>query len=524
MPPAGLAPLGRQVALDLLGCSPQALADAGQVAQAFREAARAAKATVVAEAWHDFPGGGISGVLVLAESHLAVHTWPESGYAAVDGFMCGPLAQPEAIALPLAASLGAASLRSQVWARGLRAAWPPLPEAEAGAGGGSAEVEARLKEAMAERDARLFAQNNALATQAAALAAQAKALQTREERFRALSFAALEGVAIADGGQLVEVNEAFLQLMGLSWREEALGQPVEAFLAPEALEAHAQLLAQEQPKPLDLMAQRPDGSLVPVELHLRQLYFDDKVLQVTVFRDATERRRLERMREAFVAVVSHDLKNPLGALAASIEGLNESVRPQLRLGEAAEEDLAFFLDTAQKSIARLLRLTNELLDDERLLWGRSPLKQSHFEVGPLLEEACDTMLALAQASGVRLGVEAPPLPLVADRDRLLQVLTNLLGNAIKFSPPGGQVLVRAEAEPGALRLVVEDEGRGIPADKLEAIFERFTQVELADATDKGGSGLGLAICRSIVKRHGGRIWAERRPGGGSRFVLHLPQG
>lgn len=128
MGPSGDAvpPLGQQLALDLMGCQPEALRDAAGVEAALREAAQAAGATVVAAALHAFPGGGVSGVLVLAESHLAIHTWPEAAYAAVDGFVCGGQTQADGLVGPLVRALGANRWRSAAWQRGLDAPWPPM--------------------------------------------------------------------------------------------------------------------------------------------------------------------------------------------------------------------------------------------------------------------------------------------------------------------------------------------------------------------------------------------------------------
>jgi signal transduction histidine kinase len=132
------------------------------------------------------------------------------------------------------------------------------------------------------------------------------------------------------------------------------------------------------------------------------------------------------------------------------------------------------------------------------------------------------MRAAATLAGVTLHVGDGHGALWADPDRVLQTLTNLLSNAIKFSSAGGAVWLDADARDGEIVFVVRDEGRGIPPDKLELIFERFQQVDSSDAREKGGTGLGLAICRSIVDQHGGRVWAESAGGRGSRFQFTLP--
>jgi CheY-like chemotaxis protein/anti-sigma regulatory factor (Ser/Thr protein kinase) len=144
------------------------------------------------------------------------------------------------------------------------------------------------------------------------------------------------------------------------------------------------------------------------------------------------------------------------------------------------------------------------------------------DASELAHQSVDVMSAMAEKAGVRLYAWADRQPLEADPDRILQVLTNLLSNAIKFSPAGGEVALTTERREGEVVFRVRDQGRGIPADRLESIFERFSQVDSSDARDKGGTGLGLAICRSIVQQHGGRIWVESTVGEGSTFTFTLP--
>src|SRR5262249_7091440 len=151
-----------------------------------------------------------------------------------------------------------------------------------------------------------------------------------------------------------------------------------------------------------------------------------------------------------------------------------------------------------------------------------PLRGRLYDAAALRHQAGDEMGGLAEKAGVPLVVEAQPLPLWVDPDRVVQTLTNLLSNAVKFSPPRTTVWVRVGLSGKEAVFAVRDQGRGVPAEKLESIFERFQQVDASDSRQKGGTGLGLAICRSIVQQHGGRIWVESRPGEGSTFSFTLP--
>jgi signal transduction histidine kinase len=170
----------------------------------------------------------------------------------------------------------------------------------------------------------------------------------------------------------------------------------------------------------------------------------------------------------------------------------------------------------------LVRLINEILDLERIQSGREPFNFRPVQLAEIVRQAIDGMMPVAEASGVQLVHDSTQIEIYSDPDRLLQVLTNLLSNAIKFSPGGATVSVLLRPDPQGITLSVIDQGRGIPADKLEAIFGRFQQIHDSDSRLKGGSGLGLAICRTIVLQHSGRIWAERNLECGSTFHVFLP--
>ncbi|WP_420239444.1 ATP-binding protein [Telmatobacter bradus] len=219
---------------------------------------------------------------------------------------------------------------------------------------------------------------------------------------------------------------------------------------------------------------------------------------------------------AMVATVSHELRTPLTSIHGALGLLSSGM-----LGPLSEKATKLLLIALNNS-ERLLRIINDILDLERMQNGREPLDFRPMQLEDLVRQAIDGITPVADSVHVRLLSECPPVQLVADPDRLLQVLTNLLSNAVKFSPENGVVTIRAAAGPEEVQISVLDEGRGIPTDKLESIFDRFQQVESTDARQKGGSGLGLTICRTIVVQHGGRIWAERNAGHGSCLHLSLP--
>ncbi|HTE18876.1 MAG TPA: ATP-binding protein, partial [Armatimonadota bacterium] len=183
---------------------------------------------------------------------------------------------------------------------------------------------------------------------------------------------------------------------------------------------------------------------------------------------------------------------------------------------------ARLLDLAVRNTDRLVRLINDFLDLERMSAGRAPMQMGPVTADALVAEAFEAVRGEAERCGVPLRADVPPIEFRADADRMVQVLVNLVANAIKFSEPGAEVLVTAEDRGSDVLFQVRDRGRGIPADKLELVFERFRQVDGSDARDKGGTGLGLPIARSIAQGHGGRMWVASEWGRGSTFFFTVP--
>ena len=262
---------------------------------------------------------------------------------------------------------------------------------------------------------------------------------------------------------------------------------------------------------------RPDGSSFPVEFTLTPMQVQGSGSgSVLNFRDVSQRQALDRMKDEFVSTVSHELRTPLTSIRGSLGLLSTGL-----LGEVNEK-AANLLRIAVNNSDRLVRLINDILDLERMESGRAPLSFRTCSLSELAQQAIEAVTPVADNASVKLVLRTSAIEFVADPDRLQQVITNLLSNAIKFSPPDSTVTVSIEQSEEGVSLSVADEGRGIPADKLETIFDRFQQVDASDSRQKGGTGLGLAICRTIVDQHGGRIWAEQNPICGSNFRMFLP--
>ena len=240
----------------------------------------------------------------------------------------------------------------------------------------------------------------------------------------------------------------------------------------------------------------------------------------------THRSELDTLKDEFISTVSHELRTPLTSIRGALGLLSSGI-----IGDVDAKALNL-LRIAVTNTDRLIRLINDILDLERMESGRAPLQIRRCSLRDLAQQAIDTMTAMADANTVHLALEPSTVAQAAypealffdgDADRILQVLTNLLSNAIKFSPAASTVRVHTEAASDSILLKVVDEGRGIPSDKLDTIFDRFQQIEPSDARQKGGTGLGLAICRSIVQQHSGSIWAQRNLGPGTTLYMMLPR-
>ncbi|WP_375423345.1 sensor histidine kinase [uncultured Friedmanniella sp.] len=344
----------------------------------------------------------------------------------------------------------------------------------------------------------------------------------RKER---ISNAVIDGVVVVDRQSRIEfANPTAAALLG-STPSDLVGRDVADFVrrhGPDGESVEELLRALRVGDQLvhgSALFAKVGGGELPVELSVGRLDPDRSGSGVVVvFRDVSEQRLVERMKNEFMSVISHELRTPLaslrGALALLHGGVVGPVEPQG----------ARMVSIALTSSERLSRLIDEILDVERLESGRVRLESGLHEAERLVGTAVAEMTGLALAAEVSLVVTATSGTVVADADRVVQTLTNLIGNAVKFSSPGGEVRLSAEPRGDQVEFTVADHGRGIPAEKLDVIFDRFEQVDSSDSREQGGTGLGLAICREIVRLHGGRIWVSSELGRGAEFHFLLPAG
>lgn len=222
-------------------------------------------------------------------------------------------------------------------------------------------------------------------------------------------------------------------------------------------------------------------------------------------------------RDEFMAMASHDLRNMIGVIAVSTSSLVD-----IPCDGSTHKAIVRDAERIQRSAGRMARLVGDLIDVASIEAGRLAVAPERHDALELLRETMEVFQPLAAAKQIWIGTDVKPGSLLAryDRDRILQVLANLVGNALKFTPKEGRIHVLVEPADGYVRFAVSDTGRGIAPDKLSVIFDRYWQ--LVDRTARSGLGLGLYISKCIVEAHGGRIWAESRPGEGSTFFFTLP--
>jgi two-component system sensor histidine kinase VicK len=333
--------------------------------------------------------------------------------------------------------------------------------------------------------------------------------------------AALDGIVGFDSaGRVLEINPAAEAIFGRT-RAEAPDISVLVVLpgfrpvAPGGLAAYLEreLLIGRRVRG---QGRHADGSLFPLELAVARLPGDGPASFTAFIRDVTDLQAVERLKSQFVSTVSHELRTPLTSLRGALGLLAGGALGPLSGG-------AFdAVRIAERSIVRLVGLVNDILDVERLESGGLSLQIDRHSLADILLRSVEEVGALAADAGIRLEVEPPTTVLKCDGERLVQVVVNLLSNALKFSPRGSRVQLRAREEECWVEVQVEDQGRGVPSSHRTAIFDRFQQVESGDSAAQRGAGLGLAIAKSIVEMHGGAIGVESQEGRGSTFWFRLP--
>lgn len=348
------------------------------------------------------------------------------------------------------------------------------------------------------------------------------------DRFRSLLESAPDAMVIVDAdARIVLSNRQVGNLFGYE-PDELLGQPVEVLVPDRFREGHMSLregfLRQPGVRPMgsgrELYAVRKDGTEFPVEISLSPLVTEEGILVSAAVRDISERlalqREAERLRDELVATVSHELRTPLTSIIGYVELMVDLE------GDALSESAHRMLGVIERNAQRELRLVNDLLD---LASIDAAVVDVHHRVslGTLARAVVEGQKITAGSRGVRLEVDVPEdIAVLGDPQRLAQVLDNLLANAVKFSEPGGSVVLAGGRDDQEAWLEVRDQGPGIPPADLPRVFDRLYRTADAVRAQVPGAGLGLTIAKAIVEAHGGRIAATSVVGQGTRMQVCLP--
>ena len=328
-------------------------------------------------------------------------------------------------------------------------------------------------------------------------------------------------------GNVLSVNPAAENLFGFT-AAEMIGRPGTEYMFLGEYEAQIKSRWRtfiRERKPIFGLRHnnsRRDGSEVTCEWNLTPLVNpENRVVSVIVQgRDITQQLEAERIKQEFTSTLSHELRTPITSIIGSLQLINSGVMGDI------EKDVIELTSIAERNGQRLLDLINDILDVEKIESGKVTLVLAPLEIGELVTESLDLNRAYADRFKVRLVAarDLPPVEVVADRKRVLQVMTNLLSNAAKFSTEGTTVEVLVEiAGDESVRVGVHDTGPGIPEDFRHRIFGRFAQADMSHTRQKGGTGLGLAICKRLVELMGGKIGFSDRAGGGTTFWFELPR-
>ncbi len=353
------------------------------------------------------------------------------------------------------------------------------------------------------------------------LHAQIDALSEDRAQLLAVLTSMVEGVMVLDArGYVLQINPALEHMFGIA-RTEARGRPAaELFRPPQLNELIDAALRSRANHEAEIVLPLT-GRCLHIEASAAGGERDNEACVVLVFHDITELRRLETIRKDFVANVSHELRTPLTSIKGYVEAL---------LDGAKDDPVAAgnFLDIILNQSNRLNLILDDLLELSKIESGSVHFKKEPIALSPLIDRTIAMMKTLADKKRHRLLASVDPAlpPVEGDEERLVQVLTNLLDNAVKYTPVGGTITVGARFAPASadrmIDLSVADTGIGIPEPDRPRVFERFYRVDKARSRELGGTGLGLAIVKHLVEGLSGQVWVEATHPHGSRFVVRLP--
>jgi PAS domain S-box-containing protein len=341
-----------------------------------------------------------------------------------------------------------------------------------------------------------------------------KNIRESEHRLRVSLESLPIGVLAAGGSGDIEFANIFAHKLLRFHPGDLVGKQIDSVFDGLTLD---DVIAKSANEGIETFAVRQDATLLPIELFGRNIELADQPKELLVFYDKSAQLELERMKKEFIAMVTHDLRSPLTTFQGMLTLLDKEL-----IGKLTEEGRGMS-QRMHRECDRLVRLLNDMLQLESIDANSFQLQCADVDMRRLLEDAVANVSQLAETKHISLNSRIHHTMCFADEQRIMQVLTNLLTNAIKYSPEKSSITVAIEDQADMALVSVEDQGAGIPPDKVDQLFKKFSRLGLEDAKKAGGTGLGLAICKSIIAEHGGDIGVEPANGRGSRFWFTLPK-
>ncbi|HYS43927.1 MAG TPA: ATP-binding protein [Geobacteraceae bacterium] len=384
------------------------------------------------------------------------------------------------------------------------------------------EANESLENRVAERTADLAKTNRELTAEIAERRQVEERLRASKRKFRAIFDQTFQFIGLMTlDGSLIDINRAALNFIGGA-EADVIGRPfwetpwwTHSAEEQEKLRQAVMKAAAGEFVRFETTHPAADGSLHCFDFSLKQVRDEagNLILLIPEGRDITERKEMERLKDEMISAVSHEMRTPLTAMLGYTEFMLENeLEPQLQKE---------YLTILYKETERLDELIGSFLDLQRFKSRQGPIACRPLAIAPLLAETA-ALFAASQLHHLTVDCPADLPPVWGNDNHLRQVFNNLVSNAVKYSPEGGEVRLGARLEDDNNIITVRDEGIGIPPRAREIIFDRFYRVDNSDRRTIGGTGLGLALVREIVTAHGGRVWVESEEGKGSTFIVSLP--
>ena len=343
-------------------------------------------------------------------------------------------------------------------------------------------------------------------------------LREAEARIRLIVQSMPIGLVIIDAQGTIElINPCIEQMFGKAVEK---GTNLAALLGKQETESEQEfvlrLIDKTKERALEMESDAANQKTLPIEVSVNEFETLEGQRLLVLITDVTERHEVERLKQEFISMVSHELRSPLNSVLGFLDNLPMGIYGELN--EKGQDKVR----VAERSITRLIKLINDLLDLDKMETRGLTMDFQDVQVQPVLQRSIDAVRSLAEKAEINLELDTTDATIYADEDRLVQVVVNLLSNAIKFSPQGSAVEISVKPQDDWVEVRVSDHGRGIPEQHKNRVFERFQQVASTDWKEKGGSGLGLPISRAIIEQHNGSIGVDSEEGKGSQFWFRLP--